>query len=231
MQATRSTGVTCGVLALVLVAVIPSTAAFGFSSAPVTCRQGAFGAMCSARRTPGLRPVSVGQRMAREDGGAGKIPSKPGTGVGNKPGQGAGDGGAGEKERGGAGVAVLTKPPDVDKVWPRACPLHAASIRHLPVLLGPSLPAVPLVLAGRLLRGVAAMPAHICCLPSKPPPLHSLVHLACIVYLACIPLYANMCTHWVLETVLARHQRTFLQSDGLNRGIAGERLREEGGRG
>ena len=159
MQATRSTGVTCGVLALVLVAVIPSTAAFGFSSAPVTCRQGAFGAMCSARRTPGLRPVSVGLRMAREDGGAGKIPSKPGTGVGNKPGQGAGDGGAGEQERGGAGVAVLTKPPDVDKVWPRPL-LHATSIRHLPVLVHPSLPAVPLALAGWPLREGTAICLH-----------------------------------------------------------------------
>jgi len=156
MQATRSTGVTCGVLALVLVAVIPSTAAFGLSSAPVTCRQGAFGAMCSARRTPGLRPVSVGLRMAREDGGAGKIPSKPGTGVGNKPGQGAGDGGAGEQERGGAGVAVLTKPPDVDKVWPRPL-LHATSIRGA---AGTSWLAVE--------GGDSNMPAHICLLPPKP---------------------------------------------------------------
>jgi hypothetical protein len=55
--------------------------------------------------------------MGREDGGADKI-SRPGTGggVGNKPGQGAGEGGAGERESGGAGVAVLTKPPDLDKV-------------------------------------------------------------------------------------------------------------------
>ena len=193
MQATRSTGaMSYGVLALVLVAVIPSTAAFGFSSAPVTCRQGAFGAMCSARRTPGLRPVSVGLRMAREDGGAGKIPSKPGTGVGNKPGQGAGDGGAGEKERGGAGVAVLTKPPDVDKVWPRACPLHAASIRHLPVLLGPSLPAVPLVLAGRLLRGVAAMPAHIC-LPPFETPTSAFACTSCLHCISC--LHTVICKH------------------------------------
>jgi hypothetical protein len=56
--------------------------------------------------------------MDRKDGGAGKIPSKPGGGggVGDKPGQGAGDGGAAEKDGRGAGVAVLTKPPDVDKV-------------------------------------------------------------------------------------------------------------------
>ena len=76
-------------------------------------RENNFASTCKARR-PALRAAL---RMGREDGGAGKI-SKPGTGggVGNKPGQGAGDGGAGEREGGGAGVAVLTKPPDVDKV-------------------------------------------------------------------------------------------------------------------
>mmetsp|Transcript_14356 Transcript_14356/g.22273 ORF Transcript_14356/g.22273 Transcript_14356/m.22273 type:complete len:202 (-) Transcript_14356:989-1594(-) len=62
----------------------------------------------SSLDVPVLLPKPV--RMAREDGGAGKI----------KPGGGGGGGGVGkdgmEGERGGAGVAVLTKPPDVDKV-------------------------------------------------------------------------------------------------------------------
>lgn len=105
-----------GLLLLVIAAIVPDAAAFGFSSAPTVgaqCRRGLVGAnACSVRP---LRAMQL--RMGREDGGAGKI-SKPGggSGVGNKPGQGAGDGGAGEGERGGAGVAVLTKPPDVDKV-------------------------------------------------------------------------------------------------------------------
>ena len=74
--------------------------------------------------------------MDRKDGGAGKV-SKPGGGggVGNKPTPG-GAGGAGEQERGGAGVAVLTKPPDVDKV--RAVRVHPqpASARRLRACAG-----------------------------------------------------------------------------------------------
>lgn len=121
----QSAAVGCGALALVVLAmVLPGAVAFGFSSVPVggvACRAGALASTCQARR-PALRAAL---RMGREDGGADKI-SRPGTGggVGNKPGQGAGEGGAGERESGGAGVAVLTKPPDVDKV--RTC-LRAAS--------------------------------------------------------------------------------------------------------
>lgn len=137
-------------LALVLAtAGFSSATAFGFSSAPVggvQCRQNAFGAsMCPAQG--GRRPLGLALRMAREDGGAGKIPSKPGTGVGNKPGQGAGEGGAGEQERGGAGVAVLTKPPDVDKVCPSVprfsnhCPHPPRSSVRACVLSVPALPA------------------------------------------------------------------------------------------
>lgn len=65
----------------------------------------------------------AGIRMDRKDGGGGKI-SKPGQGGGiNKPGAAPGAGGGeGERERGGAGVAVLTKPPELDKVRPHpAC--------------------------------------------------------------------------------------------------------------
>lgn len=113
----QSAAVSCGALALVALAlIIPGATAFGFSNVPVggvACRAGALASTCEARR-PAMRAAL---RMGREDGGADKI-SRPGTGggVGNKPGQGAGDGGAGERESGGAGVAVLTKPPDVDKM-------------------------------------------------------------------------------------------------------------------
>ena len=116
----QSAAVSCGALALVALAlIIPGATAFGFSNVPVggvACRAGALASTCEARR-PAMRAAL---RMGREDGGADKI-SRPGTGggVGNKPVQGAGDGGAGERESGGAGVAVLTKPPDVDKV--RTC--------------------------------------------------------------------------------------------------------------
>jgi hypothetical protein len=110
------TSVSCGVLCLaVLAAALPSVEAFGFSSTPVAqCRMNLCGR--STARRPALRASAW--RMDRKDGGAGKIPSKPGGGggVGDKPGQGAGDGGAAEKDGRGAGVAVLTKPPDVDKV-------------------------------------------------------------------------------------------------------------------
>ena len=103
-----------GLLAIAaMAATVPGAAAFGFSSASVgmQCRRNARGASACAVQRPLMQ-----LRMGREDGGAGKI-SKPGGGggVGNKPGQGAGDGGSGEREKGGAGVAVLTKPPDVDK--------------------------------------------------------------------------------------------------------------------
>jgi hypothetical protein len=107
----------CGMLTLAVMALtLPGAAAFGFSSVPAARLQwksSAFASTCNARR-PALRAAL---RMGREDGGADKI-SRPGTGggVGNKPGQGAGEGGAGERESGGAGVAVLTKPPDLDKV-------------------------------------------------------------------------------------------------------------------
>ena len=55
--------------------------------------------------------------MDRKDGGADKIarPTGPGKiGNPNTPG-GAGAGGERESEKGGAGVAVLTKPPETDK--------------------------------------------------------------------------------------------------------------------
>ena len=110
--------VSAGVLAMLIVAAaLPVAAAFGFSSAPfggLQCRQSALRSTCTSRRVPALR-ASI--RMDRKDGGAGKV-SKPGGGggLGGGPGQGAGDGGAMDQERGGAGVAVLTKPPDVDKV-------------------------------------------------------------------------------------------------------------------
>lgn len=122
MASVRSMGaaaVSCGVLAvMVMAATLPGTSAFSFNGAVVggmQCRQNALGsASCSSSRRPVLRAASW--RMDRKDGGAGKV-SKPGGGggVGNKPTPG-GAGGAGEQERGGAGVAVLTKPPEVDKV-------------------------------------------------------------------------------------------------------------------
>ena len=65
-----------------------------------------------------MKSRSSGIKMDRKDGGSKRIgnPGK-GGGVGN-PGAAPGGGGdgAGERERGGAGVAVLTKPPDLDKV-------------------------------------------------------------------------------------------------------------------
>ncbi len=67
------------------------------------------------------RDVPLGRmplRMDRKDGGADKIsrPTGPGKiGNPNTPG-GAGAGGERESEKGGAGVAVLTKPPETDKV-------------------------------------------------------------------------------------------------------------------
>ena len=57
-------------------------------------------------------------KMDRKDGGADKIsrPTGPGK-IGNpNTGGGAGAGGERESEKGGAGVAVLTKPPETDKV-------------------------------------------------------------------------------------------------------------------
>jgi hypothetical protein len=72
-------------------------------------------------------PVVGTVRMGREDGGAGKI-NKPSTGKPVGPGGGGGvtpGDGSGESERGGAGVAVLTKPPDVDKV-----PLFTSRVRY-----------------------------------------------------------------------------------------------------
>lgn len=68
-----------------------------------------------------MKSRSSGIKMDRKDGGSKRIgnPGK-GGGVGN-PGAAPGGGGdgAGERERGGAGVAVLTKPPDLDKVCGR----------------------------------------------------------------------------------------------------------------
>ena len=68
----------------------------------------------SQQRVPfGRMPL----KMDRKDGGADKIarPTGPGKiGNPNTPG-GAGAGGERESEKGGAGVAVLTKPPETDK--------------------------------------------------------------------------------------------------------------------
>ena len=87
-------------------------AAFGVGS-PAGLRSFGRAAVCTMTSKSPL----LGLRMDRKDGGSKKI-SNPGKGGGvSKPGPGgAGVGGDREQERGGAGVAVLTKPPDLDKV-------------------------------------------------------------------------------------------------------------------
>ncbi len=72
--------------------------------------------MCSQQPRPGVAQT-MPIRMDRKDGGATKIskPSGPGK-VGNPNTGGGGAGGERESEKGGAGVAVLTKPPETDKV-------------------------------------------------------------------------------------------------------------------
>ena len=73
-------------------------------------------------------------KMDRKDGGADKIsrPSGPGKiGNPNTPG-GAGAGGERESEKGGAGVAVLTKPPETDKVGSLSTFTHFVTIEVHP---------------------------------------------------------------------------------------------------
>jgi hypothetical protein len=120
-EARRRAGGRAPVVFLLVAVALPVAAAFGFGAAPAggLGRLNGLRSSCTARQRPALRAAI---RMDRKDGGAGKV-SKPGGGggLGGKPGQGAGSGGAGEMEGDGrgAGVAVLTKPPDVDKVGPR----------------------------------------------------------------------------------------------------------------
>jgi hypothetical protein len=122
-----------GVRALLLVAVasvFPGSALGGVTSAFVGAPLRAGNPARRPAVAMSLRPSTpvVGAvRMGREDGGADKI-NKPGTGKPVGPGGGGGvtpGDGSGESERGGAGVAVLTKPPDVDKVPP-----FASRVRH-----------------------------------------------------------------------------------------------------
>ena len=122
MKARRRGGPRAPVVLLLVAAVLPAAAAFGFGAAPTggLGRPACLRSSCAARQRPMLRAAI---RMDRKDGGADKI-SKPGTSKpGGAPGKGAGGGGAGERESegGGAGVAVLTKPPDVDKVFLSPC--------------------------------------------------------------------------------------------------------------
>jgi len=118
---------TSALLLVVVAAAIPGGAFGGLTGAFVGAPLRAMGLGRGSYVAVSLRPskpVVGALRMAREDGGSDKI-SKPGQGKPVGPGQGGGvgpneGGGAGEQERqGGAGVAVLTKPPDLDKVLPR----------------------------------------------------------------------------------------------------------------
>ena len=115
---------TPALLLVVVAAAIPGGAVGGLTSAFVGAPLRAMGLGRSyvAVSLRPSKPVVGALRMAREDGGADKI-NKPGQGKPVGPGQGGGvgpnEGGGGEQERqGGAGVAVLTKPPDLDKVPP-----------------------------------------------------------------------------------------------------------------